>query len=230
MIAYLLDELPEAEAVRVEEEYLADDDAVAMLEALESELYDAYARNELPPKRRLVFEAKFLKSEEQRKRLAFSQALMQQRRVARKRPVFIAVAIFAAVLILAIELKEQKPSAPVEVIAAVTLNGDNTRSVGELKVVSIASAATVVRITAVVDGKLLEAVKPPFEAKLSTPEGKEVWKSSTKPPTVAGPESVVVDVPPAVLANGYYILSLSFINAAGTPEEFAAHSFVVRKP
>src|SRR5215471_12182173 len=80
MIAYLLDELPESEAIHIEQEYLANDDALALLMAVESELYDAYARNALSPDRRRKFETKFLATAEQRHRLQFSRTLLQLRR------------------------------------------------------------------------------------------------------------------------------------------------------
>jgi len=251
MMAYLLDELPEADAVRCEEEYLSNDDALAMLEAIESELYDAYAQNALSPERSRIFEAKFLKTLEQRNRLAFSRALLRQRRVEQlpswhlflRRPLIISAVAGVVVLILAVvfwkgqpalvnretKLEQRAPVAPAEVIVSVSLDATTTRSAGDETVLSIVPAATVVRLHAAVDSKVLASVAPPFQAKLSTPEGREVWKNSASAPTVSEPGIIVVDVPPMVLSNGYYILSLSTVNAAGAVEEFAAYSFVARK-
>src|SRR5262245_55290898 len=77
LIAYLLGELPEAECVRIEEQYLADETAFAPLLAVEAELYDAYARNSLSPERRRLFEQKFLSTPEQRWQLEFSRTLQR---------------------------------------------------------------------------------------------------------------------------------------------------------
>jgi len=251
MIAYLLDELSEADAVRFEEEYLSNDDALAMLEALETELYDAYAQNALSPERSRIFEAKFLKTVEQRNRLAFSRALLRQRRVSQlpswrlllRRPLIISAVAGVVVLILAVvfwkgqpvpvspetKLEQPAPIAPADVVVSVTLNATITRSAGDETVLKIFPEATVVRLLVAVDSKVLASVAPPFQARLRTPEGREVWNSSVPVPTVSEPGIIVVNVPPQVLSSGYYIFSLSTVNTAGAAEEFAAYSFVVRK-
>ncbi len=80
MIAYLLGELTEAETILIEEQYMADDEALAQLMAVEAELYDAYASHSLSPERTRRFENKFLATSEQRSRLEFSRALLRQPR------------------------------------------------------------------------------------------------------------------------------------------------------
>ena len=47
MIAYLLGELTEGESILIEEEYLANEEALGELMVIEAELYDAYARDAL---------------------------------------------------------------------------------------------------------------------------------------------------------------------------------------
>src|SRR5215471_21701861 len=101
LISYLLGELPEADCVRIEAQYLTDETAFAPLLAIEAELYDAYARNSLSPERRRSFEQKFLSTPEQRWQLEFSRTLQRvprpDERPARTRLPWGRVATFAGV-------------------------------------------------------------------------------------------------------------------------------------
>lgn len=74
---YLLDELDESEQIEVEEAFFTDYDTFDDLIAVEDELFYEYSGNELTPSQKTVFEAKFLRTREDRDRVAFSSALLE---------------------------------------------------------------------------------------------------------------------------------------------------------
>jgi hypothetical protein len=75
LIQYLLGNLPEEQRLRIEEEFLRDDQHYERLLALESELFYDYAQNKLPSGEREQFEKRFLSSERNRKRAVLASAL-----------------------------------------------------------------------------------------------------------------------------------------------------------
>jgi len=77
VVSYLLGELPEAEQVRLEEEYFADEEKFQQLQAAQNDLLDAYARGLLTPAQREQFERHFLDSPWRRGRLELAQALTE---------------------------------------------------------------------------------------------------------------------------------------------------------
>ncbi|HZM98419.1 MAG TPA: hypothetical protein VFB70_03450, partial [Pyrinomonadaceae bacterium] len=72
---YLLGELPEEQQVEIEDRAFADKEYLASITAVENDLIDEYARNELSESERRRFESRFLASAERRKRVAFAKAL-----------------------------------------------------------------------------------------------------------------------------------------------------------
>lgn len=240
MIAYLLGELTEAEIIFIEEQYMADDEALAQLMAVEAELYDAYASHSLSPERTRRFENKFLATSEQQSRLEFSRALLRQPRSGPTRtPKLLAwVAAIFVVLILASVLTwkywpvpqnstvtRQAAVSPSRVVVPFTIGGGSTRSVSEESVLLLSDTVDDVRITI----ELERASHPPFQARLSTPEGTEVWKSDpARPIELLDDVHVKLDIPASGLANGHYILTLSAMNPNGDFEEIQAYSFLVR--
>lgn len=77
LIQYLLGELPEAEQIRLEERFFADDEYFEHLLAVEDDLIDDYVRGELSPHERTRFERAFLTTPERRQRVEFARALMR---------------------------------------------------------------------------------------------------------------------------------------------------------
>jgi hypothetical protein len=78
MIAYLLDQLTEAERARLEERYVDDDAFYEELKAVETELIDSYVRGGLSGNDRDRFEARYLASRQLRERIAFARELAAQ--------------------------------------------------------------------------------------------------------------------------------------------------------
>jgi len=78
LIRYLLGSLPEEQRLKVEGEFLSDDQRYERLLALENELFYDYAQNKLSPGEREQFEKQFLSSEENRKRVMIASALARK--------------------------------------------------------------------------------------------------------------------------------------------------------
>src|SRR5437879_6594009 len=75
IVPYLLGELPEAEQIKLEEEFFADEEKYQLLQAAQNDLLDAYARGRLTPAERERFERSFLASPWQRERVDLANAL-----------------------------------------------------------------------------------------------------------------------------------------------------------
>src|SRR5215471_12869718 len=69
---YLLGDLAEEEQVRIEEQFFADEEAYQQLLAVENELKYEYAQGGLTPAQRSAFERRFLRSEEDRQKVAIA--------------------------------------------------------------------------------------------------------------------------------------------------------------
>jgi hypothetical protein len=75
---YLLGILPEEQRLRIEGEFLSDDQSYERLLALENELFYDYAQNKLSPGDREQFEKRFLSSGRNRKRAMIASALARK--------------------------------------------------------------------------------------------------------------------------------------------------------
>lgn len=73
---YLLGSLEEEEQDRLEQQYFADPEMLALVEATEDDLIDAYIRGELSLEDRARFESHFLRSRRRRERVSTAEALL----------------------------------------------------------------------------------------------------------------------------------------------------------
>src|SRR5580693_6169914 len=73
LIRYLLGSLPEAEADRLDELSIADDEFAWRLSAVENDLVDAYARGDLPRETLEPFNAHYLSSPKRLEKVAFAR-------------------------------------------------------------------------------------------------------------------------------------------------------------
>jgi cell division protein FtsL len=78
IVDYLLGDLPEAEAGRLDQLSVTDDEFAEFLEAVESELIDDYIRGELPEKRRAQFESHYLTSATRLERVAVARTILRR--------------------------------------------------------------------------------------------------------------------------------------------------------
>lgn len=74
---YLLGELSEDEQTRVEDAAFADADLFSLIESVENDLIDEYARGELTADEKQNFEKMFFTSDERKKKIEFARALIQ---------------------------------------------------------------------------------------------------------------------------------------------------------
>lgn len=74
---YLLGELPESEAIALEEEYFSRVEVLQLVRGVEHDLIDAYVAEELPPSEREGFERRYLSAPALRDRVSAARALRQ---------------------------------------------------------------------------------------------------------------------------------------------------------
>ncbi len=77
IIAYLLEELPETDLERFEDECFAQESWPIELTLVEEDLIDAYLRHELTPERRQRFEQNYLTTDARQARLSLAAALLR---------------------------------------------------------------------------------------------------------------------------------------------------------
>ena len=76
MIRYLLGEATEEDQLRLEEQFLANEESYQQLLALEDELRYEYAQGSLPARQREQFERRFLATAEDRQKVALAQEIL----------------------------------------------------------------------------------------------------------------------------------------------------------
>jgi len=76
IIRYLLNELPDAEQVSFEDEYLEDEALFEQVRAVEEELIEDYVKGALSPNERRLFERHYLASEQRRARIQTARQLL----------------------------------------------------------------------------------------------------------------------------------------------------------
>ena len=74
---YLTGDLPEPEALKIETEFLSNDEAFEQLNEIENDLIDEYVRGELPASERSLFEKNYLTTPLHRQRVLLSQNLFR---------------------------------------------------------------------------------------------------------------------------------------------------------
>lgn len=204
--AFLLGELPEAEAEALEASMFDDDERFRELSAYEDELVDAYVGGALIGARRERFEARLLPDERIRSKVATARALavVAQRTApswwSRAKAYFTlpraGLGLMAAAAATALVLLVALPSGSVEV----SLFPSGLRSAGEAPRVALRGAETLE----------LELALDDLTARTDwtvvvTSAGREVWRGA---PATSDAVAVRVAVPAAVLAPGRHVVSL----------------------
>jgi hypothetical protein len=148
---YLLGNLEEEEQDRIEQRYFTDPELLALVEATEDDLIDAYVRGELSAADRARFESHFLRSRRRRERVKTAEALLAQLPSKSSRaPVWFA---FAAALVLMFALwRGETPKPPAvetkpQVAQATTPVAPEPAQKPAQKPAQIAKATVVVTLT-----------------------------------------------------------------------------------
>lgn len=223
---FLLGELGENDAQRLETRLLQDDDAYEALKAYEADLIDDYVGDALTPERRLRFETRYMQDSAQRQRVAFAQALLERARAAhdeqpgRRAPAAdrapaaawireswfgswfgprFAIGAVAAALAVAVLL----PVSPERRTLTISLAPAAVRAGGEVAVVRVPDAPGWLDVELALDDT--PAASPGWLARLQK-DGRMVWSSA---PARRTDVAVWVRIPFASLTEGRHTIELS---------------------
>jgi hypothetical protein len=229
---YLLHEADEREQEEIERRYLTDPEYLALLDAVEGDLIDAYVRRELSHAQRARFEKYFLCTRARRERLQMAEALQQNLRPERKAWPRAALAIAASLLVIlglgaawlflatrnpqpatpqVIPQRAETPKPPVTI--AVTLLPGLTRDSALPQKIVLRPDVEQVRVNALVE---LDGDWRDLRASLGT------WTASNL--TLNADRTVTIAIPAAQLAPGEHVLVLT---SGGEP--LGDYAFVVEK-
>jgi hypothetical protein len=229
---YLLEDVTPAEQEEIERRYFADPEYLALVEALEGDLIDAYVRRDLSRADHERFERYFLRTRTRRERVKMAEALLAH--LPKRRsflPVILAIAATLVVLVgLGAWLATREAAAPVPpvasvpvaqptaptrspVIVVITLMPGLTRAAATLPKVVLPRDADAVRVNALID---VEGEWRDLNASLRSSD----WIANHL--TINDDRMVTVTIPAAKLTPGEQVLIIS----AGA-EVLGDYAFVV---
>lgn len=251
IIAYLLQELPDDDLERFEDECFAQENWPTQIDLVEEDLIDAYLRAELTPERQQRFEQNYLGTEARQERVSIAAALL--RRVDEYNVVsngavavstkklawperfgafwssqnwaFRAATAVAVVLIIAGALWIYVPRTPSpRTFATLTLTiSNNDRAKGaQPEKIKLSPDADVLRVSLTLPKQSVAAAH--YRVELENDNGE------TKTVKVAGADaqSVSADVPAAQLTRGKYALKLFAIKTDGAEQRInGSYRFIV---
>ena len=224
---YLLHELPPREEEEVERRYFSDPQYLALLEAAEGDLIDAYVRNELTRAQRERFEQYFLCTRARRERLRMAEAMMAH--LPQPKPRWrVAVLALAATLLLAVGLgawlwtrtpatttpvaqqqpvppppRIETPRAPVTASLALLPGLVRDASAAPQKLV-LTPGLEQVRVSALVE---VEGHWRDLHASLRAADGRELWSAAHL--SLHDDRTVRMTIPAARLVEGEHLLVIS---------------------
>ena len=245
---YLLGLLPEAEAARVEEQWLTDDGSYEELLAAESEVIDDYLSNTLTEEEQKGFLNTFLATDERREKLRFAKAF---RHVVNRQPAAVsqpdpsptkwyewllpgnprfAYALGAVVLVAVLGISfiayrnSRSTGTEQQLVYAVTLRPGLTRGGEDMQRITVPAGNNVVRFQADVGTQYRS-----YQAELVS-EGKTVivlerLTSQNKD----GKNLVDIDIPADKLPVGDYRLRLSGVSDSGSLEPVSTYAFRIAR-
>jgi hypothetical protein len=224
---YLLHEMSDEERAAFDERLLADEELVGLVEAAEDDLFDAYARGELPEARRRRFEELLLRTPEDRARVGVARLLAEKGRAAHPAAPsrsfwgwlrsprlvlgFAGVAVAGAALALVLTRGDGQPRLPATQVVslAAATRGDGVPEVPR------PDGAVTVRLVAAVDGEYTS-----FELELHRGAHRIVGPRAAATPAL--------DVPALVLVAGPHELHVSGTLADGRTVPVGVYPFVIR--
>lgn len=206
--SYLLGELDEAEAARIERDFLAREDALEDVAAAEERLVEDYLEGRCPPDVRLRFETHYLASAVHARRVAMTRGIVARgRTIRRSRPVIplaLAAMLLLGVLAAVLTWITVKHDTPIVLTIPAVVHRDE----GDAPTLGLGDGSRSVELRL---ARLHSEAAPPFRAIMRTVEGDELWQG----PAIATPESFVVSIPAGVLLPGDYVV-IVLADADGT--------------
>jgi hypothetical protein len=258
MRRYLLGDVPDRDAERIEEEYFANDERFGELLDAEDDLIDGFLNNRLSPRDRRLFEGRFFGTERGRGKVALAAAL--ERSTDRTTPfagrgrwltrLAVAAAV-ASIVVSAGLLREivvmrrhiEKLEAP-RVAQRTRIATGVVPAPPEAAVFSIilsgaergsgsTSTLTMPANAATAELWLLlpRDEDPTYAASVQTVEGRTLWtEHGLRSRAVDDRRAIVVSVPGATLSAGTYIVSATGEKTSGALEPVEDFSFTIRRP
>jgi hypothetical protein len=231
---YLLEDVTPSEQEEIERRYFSDPEYLALVEAVEDDLIDAYARRDLSRADRERFERYFLRTRTRRERVKMAEALLEHLPKRRSfRPVILAIAATLVVLIglgTWLVTRETPPVAPSPVVhaparvtpsaappvtVAVTLMPGLTRAGTTPGKVVLPPDTAEVQVSALID---VEGEWRDLSASLRSSD----WTAANL--TMNGDRMVTMTIPATKLPAGEHVLMIS---SGG--EVLGDYPFVVEK-
>lgn len=249
IIAYLLEELPQDDLERFEDECFAQESWPTQIDLAEEELIDAYLREELVPERRRRFEENYLTTETRQERVSVAAALLRHidEYNASPEPVVVvppteptlaerfrafwreqtwglrAAAAIAIVAVISGALWLLFPPPSPRPFAALTLSisSSNRAEGSQAGTVKLPPNAEALKVSLVLPQPSPPAAR--YRVELENDNGEA--KSSE----VAGKDaqSVLVVIPAAQLARGQYALKLFAIKTDGAEQRISGTYFFI---
>lgn len=249
IIAYLLEELPEDDLERFEDECIAQESWPTQIDLVEEDLIDNYLRDELTPERRHRFEENYLTTEARQERVSIAAGLLRHidKYNASPKPIVVVppteptlaeffrafwrrktwglrgATAFAIVVVIAgtLWLLIPAPSPRTFATLTLTISHSNRAEGAQAGKVKLPSNAEALKVSLT-----LPQQSPPAEryrVELENDNGE------TKSAEVAGKDaqSVLVVIPAAQLAPGQYALKLFAIKTDGAEQRINGTYFFI---
>lgn len=246
IIAYLLEELPEDDLERFEDECFAQESWPTQIDLVEEDLIDAYLRDELIPERRRRFEQNYLTTETRHERVSIAAALLRHidEYSASKAPIAVrpteltwaerfrafwssvtwglrAATAIATVAVIAgaLWLSFRAPSPRTFAALTLSISSNNRAEGAHAGKVKLPPNAEALNISLTLPQQPPPAAR--YRVELENDNGE------TKSAEVAGKDaqSVLVVIPAAQLARGQYALKLFAIKPDGSEQRLNGSYF-----
>jgi methionine-rich copper-binding protein CopC len=249
IIAYLLEELPEDDLERFEDECFAQESWPTQIDLVEEDLIDAYLRHELVPERRQRFERNYLTTETRQERVSIAAALLRhidEYNAASAAVVAVpptqltwterfrafsssqawelrAATALAIVVVIAgtLWLFSRAPAPRTFATLTLTVSNNNRAEGVQARKVKLPPDAEALNVSLTLPQESPPAAR--YRVELENDNGE------TKSAEVAGKDaqSVLVVIPAAQLARGQYALKLFAIKTDGTEQRINGSYFFI---
>jgi hypothetical protein len=218
---YLLGQADEAEAERIERDYLAREEAADAVANAEQDLIEDYLEGRCPPDVRQRVQTHYLASPVHIGRMEIVRAIKARAGAPRQSRRFLAPLTLAAMLLLGVSAGllywnvSLRTGAILLEIPAVAVRSEGAAPTLDLGDGSRPVELRLERLSA--DGA------PPFRAAVRTVEGEELWQGTATP---AGPEEAdrpgmfVVEIPAGVLRPGDHVVAVLDSEGSASRERY----------
>lgn len=244
--AWLLHRLPDEASAALEERLLLDEAFGVRLRAVETDLFDDYARGLLDPAQRAAVERWLLATPADRERLRAARALAAAasarpasptaapaRRMRRRRAAWLGFASAAALLLaLCLPLRQsgtpQRPAAPsIAAVQTISLLADLSRSAGDATGIAVRLPAANAAVRLQAETASVEPASPATPARyvlrIRAP-ARDVFEAHGLAARTEGAYRFVeATLPPATLAAGDYRVSLAAEGDGAAAQEWTLH-------